>query len=357
MRRTILFAGGGTLGPVTPLLAVAARLREAQPEWRFAWVGTDDGPERELVQDFGMGFLSIQTARLPRYLSKELFMAPFDYLRARRDASRMVDLIAPSLVISAGGYTAVPIMQEAAGRELPCIAHQLDYVPGLSNRMAAKHCRYVTTSFEYHYAPFGPKVVTYHIPTPARFSLDDLPSRSFACKNFGFDPERPVILVTGGGTGAKSLNEAFYAIRGRLPSDVQILHLTGKGKADGIIAETPSYIVNEFLSDDMNLAFAAADVVVSRAGVGAISELAALKKASILVPLPNSPQEQNARALHQAVRVVPQHGPGFGQHLLGTIIETLHDERERKRLGEALHHAFPTDRGQALANLALSVLV
>ena len=357
LMKTILFAGGGTLGPVTPLLAVAERLREKNPAWRFAWVGTDGGPEQTLVEAVGIPFLSIPTAKLPRYFSAHLLRAPFDYVRARRAASRVIHAVSPSLVLSAGGFTAVPVVLEAAGRHLPCIAHQLDVATGLSNRMIAKHCRYVTTSFEYRIAPFGAHVVTYQIPTPTRFSLADLPSRDFACKYFGFDPARPVVLVMGGGTGAKTLNDAFHSIRGRLPDSTQILHLTGRGKSEGIISETPSYVVNEFLADDMLLAYAAADIVVSRAGVGAISELAALQKTTILVPIPQSPQEANAKALHGSVRVVLQDGTTFPSHLLSTLLELLQHHAERERLGQALHHAFPTDRGEVLAGLVESVLV
>lgn len=355
--RTILFAGGGSLGPVTPLLAVAARLHERRPDWRLRWVGTDHGPERALVEAAGIPFASLVEAKLPRYLSWQLLRAPLDYLRARRDAARLLDEACPAMVITAGGFTAVPIILEAAGRHLPCVAHQLDYTPGLSNRLAAKHCRYVTTSFEYAIAPFGSRVVTYRVPTPVRFTVDDLPSRDFACRYFGFDPARPVVLVTGGGTGAKSLNDAFYAIRGQLPEGTQILHLTGRGKSFGIQSETPTYVVNEFLNEDMITAYAAADVVVSRAGVGAISELAALKKAAILVPLPDSPQEANVHAIRGSIRSAWQQHPSFTGLLKDHVMDLLADAAERERLGQALHDAFPTDRGEVFADLITSVLV
>ncbi len=354
--RTILFTGGGTLGPVTPLLAVAARIHEMRPELKLVWVGTDNGPEQELVHAAGIPFATLPVAKLPRYLSRQLFTFPFDYLRARRQASKLLDEARPSLIISAGGHTAVPIIAEASQRRIPCIAHQLDYTPGMSNRVVAKQCRYVTTSFDYSRYPFGTQVVTYRIPTPTRFSVSDLPTREFACKYFGFDPEKPVLLVTGGGTGAKSLNEAFYAFRNRLPPDTQILHLTGKGKSEGIISEMPTYIVNEFLKSDMLTAFAAADLVVSRAGVGAISELAALSKPTILVPLPDSPQIANARELRRVTRVIDTSRVTWPIELESRVRVLLADRAGRSRLGQALHATFSTDKGEALAGLALSVL-
>lgn len=162
---------------------------------------------------------------------------------------------------------------------------------------------------------------------------------------------------------------------------VQVLHLTGSGKSSGmegrrwkrhahhhVGAHMPMghfqastmgspYVIAEFLGDEMPLAYAAADIVVSRAGVGAIAELAALQKPTILVPLPNSPQEANVHALGDSVRVVTQSTGDFADHLLWSIESLLDEDEERKRLGLALHDAFPTDQGEALANLALSVLV
>lgn len=355
--RTILFAGGGTLGPVTPLLAVAARMREARPDVRFAWAGTDQGPERTLVEEAGIPFATVATAKLPRYLTPRLFTVPFDYLRARRDAERLLNESHPALVISAGGYTAVPVIREAVRRRIPCIAHQLDYAMGLSNRMIAKYCRYVTTSFSYHEDPFGGRVINYHIPTPTRFGLEDIPSRESACRYFGFDPDKQIVLVIGGGTGARTLNQSFYALRNRLPEGTQVLHVTGLGKSEGLVSETPAYVISEFLTDAMPSALAAADVVVSRAGVGAIAELAALKKAAILVPLPDSPQGANVRALGDAVRVVAQTTEDSPTRLLAEVLELLGDVQERARLGVALHDVFPTDRGDALAGLALTLLV
>lgn len=354
--RTILFAGGGTLGPVAPLLAVAARLEEHDPHFRFAWAGTDQGPERDLVEDAGIHFATIPVAKLPRYLSLKLLTAPFDYARAKREAAQLIAEARPAVVIAAGGFTAVPVIVEAAKHGIPCIAHQLDYHVGLSNQLVAKHCRYVTVSFSYARSPFPVNVRTYQIPTPVRFSASDIPSRDFACRYFGFDPSRPVLLVTGGGTGAKTLNNAFASIRGQLPPDLQILHLTGRGKSEGIISETPLYVVNEFLTEDMLIAYAAADLVVSRAGVGAISELAALKKAAILVPLPDSPQEANAKALRDAVRTVRQSESLFEARLRDEIICLLGDADGRMRFGESLNGTFPTDQGQGLAGLAMTIM-
>lgn len=354
---TILFTGGGTLGPVAPLLAVLKRLRDADPSYRFCWAGTDSGPERDLVEAERVPFVVIPVAKLPRYVSRQLLTLPVDLLRARRESRRLLEEYHPRLVLSAGGFTAVPVVQEAYKRRIPCISHQLDYEPGLSNLMIAKRSRYVTTSFSYLRCPFPAGVTCYAVPTPVRFRHSELPTREAACRSFGFDPLKPVILVTGGGTGAVSLNDAVFHIRKRFPPSYQILHLTGKGKSAHIISDEPGYIVLPFLADQMLAAYAASDVVVSRAGMGAISELAALQRSAILVPLPDSPQEANAKALKDAVIVVDQKRDGWMEQLKEGVQRLMDDGALRQTMGMKLFDTLPTDDGSALANLALSVLV
>ncbi|HWR00067.1 MAG TPA: glycosyltransferase [Candidatus Methylomirabilis sp.] len=349
--KTFLFAGGGTLGPVTPLLAVAARLRAMHPGARFVWAGTDNGPERDLVESAGMTFVTVPVAKLPRYLSWQTVTAPLMYLRARAAASRLIAQYHPDAVISAGGFTAVPVVAASSSR-IPCIAHQLDYQVGLSNRMVGRKVAIVTTSFEYPVSPFGTGVQTRRIPTPVRFVPSDIPSHDEACRSFGFDPSRCVIFAFGGGTGAHDLNRAIETVRRRLPKDVQLLHLTGPGRGVGSASEQPRYVVEEFLSDRMLAAYAAADIVVCRAGMGALSELAALSKPAIIVPIPNSAQLANATALKDAVIVVEQ-GSRWERRLENAIIDLLNDREARMHLGESLHEKLPTDDGRTMANIVM----
>lgn len=355
--RRILFAGGGTLGPVTPLLTVARRLRQTEKDVEFAWAGTDSGPERELIEAEGIPFVTIPIAKLPRFLSPKLLTLPIDYVRALRASKRLLQEIHPKLVLAAGGFTAVPVVREAVARNIPCITHQLDQKPLLSNRLIAKHCRYVTTSYAYSRAPFGTHVVTYQIPTPVRFRLEDMPTREAACRYFGFDPGKPVLLVVGGGTGSLQLNDAVARIDSRIPGDIQIIHVMGRGKEREMMTNRAGYIAYDFLTDDMLTALTAADLIVSRAGFGAISEFAALKKAVILVPLPDSPQEANVSSLGDTVVSINSHLEEWEDGLLDAIGWLSGDAAARSELGERLHERIPTDGGEALARLAMSVIL
>ncbi len=264
MSRSVIFAGGGTAGPVTPLLAVADAMKRRNPELRIAWAGTETGPERDLVEPYGYPYFAIPVAKLPRYVSLRLLTAPFDFYRARRTARDMMVSIHPNVVVSAGGFTAVPVVRAANAYRIPCVSHQLDCIPGLSNLLVARKSRYVTTSFAYSDNPFGRGVASYPIPTPTRFGLEDLPMRADACQYFNLDPSKKVLFVTGGGTGALAINRAMWKIAPGLPDDVQVIHLTGKGKKERTSVDREGYIIEEFFTDEMMTAYAAADLVVSR---------------------------------------------------------------------------------------------
>lgn len=346
----IVFVGGGTLGPVTPLLAAARRLKRLKPEVKLFWIGTPSGPERPLVEAQGIPFRSLPVVKWPRYPSLRWFTFPFDWARVRALAKRAVAEINPDAVVTAGGFTAVPVFFEAAKRGIPCFAHQLDREPGMANRRIAKLCGSMTTSFEYERPPFGEWVHDERIATPSRFASAEAMSRDEGCKTFGLDPHRPVVLIFGGGTGAQALNDMMSETRDAWLKMAQVIHVTGIGKSTKGTASA-GYAVKSFLDKDMLAAYAAADVVICRAGMGAFAEIAALKKAAILVPMPHSHQEANARAFEDrgAAVVVRQDTQAFSENLLSAARHLLENAAERQAIGERAHAFLPTDDGTEFA--------
>lgn len=352
----ILFCGGGTLGPVTPLLAVLRQMRRQDPYAQFAWVGTPNGPEAGLVEAEGVPFYSIPPVRLPRYLSVEWLKLPFRYVEARRMTREIIGHVHPDLIVTAGGYSGVPVIRYAAKEGVPCALHQLDYVTGLSNRAVAGLSSSVTTSFRYSSPPFGSSADSIQIETPCRFSSRTLPTTVDAKKFFGIDSSRPVIFVLGGGTGALAINEALTDVLDELLDHADVLHSTGKGKTVSHV-ERVGYRSFELMNEDQMLnAYAAADIVISRAGLGTLSELAALQKASVIIPIPNSHQEANARAVEKGIVWLHQTKMGFADALRQVALELLHDESRRKSLGFELHTLLPTDDGSALAERWLGLI-
>lgn len=355
----ICFAGGGTLGPVTPLLAVWTRIREKHPDATAVWLGTPTGPERDFVTAAGCTFVRIPVAKWPRYASLDWFLFPWQYWRACRVSRTALLRHEPDVVVTAGGFTATPVVRVAAKMGIPCYTHQLDRLPGLANRFLADRCARVTTSFSYTKPPFGRSVETEQIPTPTRFSLAQLPARAQALRTFGFSAERPVILVMGGGTGAIALNNLVNRSIDRwVALGWQVIHLTGEGKP-AAYGPTIGVVTKErLLPAEMRLAYAAVDVVVARAGMGTLSELVALRKPMILVPIPRSHQEANVLPFERAhaALICQQTHAEFDRLIERALMKTLLDERFAHELTENAQTVLPTDQGQAMAERVLSLV-
>jgi len=332
-----------------PLIAVLRKARELDVRTLAVWVGTVHGPERGLVEAENVPFHAIPSAKLPRYPSVELLKAPVQYFLAGRMARQIIRRERPDLVVTAGAYVGVPVIRAAAKEGIVCALHQLDWKPTLSNRLVAHICRSVTTSFVYANPPFGPHVKSVHVKTPCRFSGSKMPTSEDAKRTFGIAASRKVIFILGGGTGARAINEAIRDVLDELLVHADVIHSTGKGKATSGL-KRPGYHPFELMQEmSMRQAYAASDVVICRAGIGTLSELAALSKASIVVPIPRSHQETNARALQEGIIWLHQTQERCGDALRNAVKDLLTHEVKRNMLGSKLHQLFPTDDGYALA--------
>ncbi|MEI7512299.1 MAG: glycosyltransferase [Candidatus Uhrbacteria bacterium] len=330
----ILFAGGGSLGPVTPLLATLQAIRRLEPSASFIWAGTPDGPERELVEAEAVPFTAIPIAKFPRYPDIRWLTFPFDAFSASRAARQLIDREQPDVVVSVGGFTAVPVIRAASRIGIPCMIHQLDVTPTWSNRLVESLCSSRTSSFE---------IPGYELlPTPTRFQFGGVGTHTSS---------RPIVLIMGGGQGASAINKAVAEKLNRWVLKADVIHIAGKGKTDGA-EEREGYSVHELLNaDGMKRAYAAADLVITRAGIGSLSEIAALKKAAIIVPIPGSHQEANAIAFDtaQAGLYIKQDQEDFADILLQQAALLLDDPERCEKMGETAHVFFATDDGTAFA--------
>lgn len=348
---TILFAGGGSLGPVTPLLAVARVLKQKTPGLKFVWAGTPDGPERELVKAEGISFYTIPVAKLPRYPDVRWLTFPYDALRAWSKARKLIAEVRPDAVLSVGGFTAVPVIREAASNGIPCLIHQLDLRSTLSNTLVAKKCVSKTSSFD--------QPGYERLATPTRLIPQDLPSRHVAAAALGLEADEPTVLILGGGQGALAINQAFSKKRDAWLKKFQVIHSTGKGKLAGAKSSKGYYVTEQFDAEGIMNAYAAADLVITRAGIGTLSECASLSKPSIIVPIPGSHQVENAKAFSSAKAglFVAQEQPEFPDILLQQAESLLEDDSRRRIMGMTAHNYFPTDDGTALAERVLRAIV
>lgn len=291
-----------------PLAAVAEAVLRLQPEAEFFFAGQAGALERKLLDGIDVKYLSVPAGKWRRYFSllnfTDLFKTFFGFLRALY----LIGKYRPHAVFGAGSYAQVPVIWAAYLRGVPAMAHQQDLELLLSTRLVAPAARSITVSFEATAAnlPEGSglfkkirksKIVL--TGNPVRRSVLD-GSAARGRKIFGLNRDYPALLIMGGGTGSEKINSVFMESAPELLKYFQVIHVTG-GRAAAApeeVKQNSHYHPYEFLAaEELRHAYAACDLVVCRAGMSTIAELSALGKAAMLVPLPQSPQEDNVRYL------------------------------------------------------------
>ena len=309
---SVLLAGGGTAGHVNPLLAVADALVARRPGVRLTVLGTAEGLEAGLVPEHGLTLAVVPRVPLPRRPTADWWRLPGRLRAAVAAADRAIDESGAQVVVGFGGYVSTPAYLAARRRGLPVVVHEQNVRPGLANRLGARWAAVVATTF--------PATRLRHAQVtglPLRASIaqllderaaDPVATRGRAADELGLDPALTTLLVTGGSLGAVSVNRAVAAgAQSLLDAGVQVLHLTGRGKAADVAAAVRGlpgaerYHVLEYLTR-MELALAVADLVLGRAGAGTVCELAALGLPAVYVPLPvgNGEQRLNAAGVVEA---------------------------------------------------------
>lgn len=339
----ILFSGGGTLGPVTPLLAIKDTIASTYPDATFAWVGTKTGPEREIVAMHGIPFVTITSGKFRRYLSPLNLIDLIKILVGFTQSCKMMLKHDPDICITAGGFVSVPIHLAAWLFGVKTWVHQQDVVPGLANTIMARFATQVTTALEVSAAHF-PKKKTEWIGNPVRKELYEGRFER-ALQRFSLDPHVPVVFATGGGTGSMRINQLITEAVQHLRGFAQVIHLSGKERPQELVERAVKhfdyYQVHQFFTSEMADAYAAADIVVSRGGFGTITELAALGKVAILVPLPGH-QVENVQFLADAGAVIMVHQEiADGNYLAKIIRQLLEHEAEMERMSKKLTEMLP----------------
>lgn len=279
--KKIVLTGGGTAGHVTPNIALLPALREA--DFDIHYIGSYDGIEKRLIEDFEIPYYGISTGKFRRYFDVKNFTDPVRVLKGYSEARKILKQLAPDVVFSKGGFVSVPVVRAAHSLGIPCIIHESDMTPGLANKLCIPVAKKVCCNFPetLQMLPEDKAVLT---GSPIRAELSK-GNRIAALDMCGFTANKPVIMVIGGSLGAASVNKAIRSALPKLLEDFQVIHLCGKEKVDNLLLNVPGYKQFEYVKAELKDLFALADVVVSRAGANAICELLALKKPNILVPL------------------------------------------------------------------------
>ncbi len=330
----IILSGGGTLGPVTPLLALRETILSHHPEAQFIWVGTKNGPERELVEKSGVHFYTVSAGKLRRYFSFLNFFDIFRIVAAFFQSLYLIWQEKPDLLISAGGFVSVPLHWAGALLGVPSWIHQQDVVPGLANKLMALVADKITVTFQNSLSSY-PSRKTELLGNMAR-DLGSVPVAE-AKRFFNINIDDPVIFVIGGGTGSLVLNQMVMEALPAWPKNWQVIHLVGKERPKELAERAQHVFANyhmfDFFTDEMKYAYAAADVVICRAGMGTLTELAALQKAAILLPKEGH-QEDNAKYLeNQGAAIVLYEKTDSGLKLAKLTEELIKNDIYRNQLG------------------------
>ena len=277
----IVFTGGGTAGHVTPNIALFPAVKEAGYE--ISYIGSYEGIEKELITGQGVTYYGIDSGKFRRYFSWKNFTDPFHVVKGYFQAKKLLKKLNPNIVFSKGGFVSVPVVMAAKKCKIPCIIHESDITPGLANKLAIPSATKVCSNFPetLNYLPKEKAVLTGSPIRKELFTGNKIKGLDFC----GFTANKPVLLVIGGSTGAAAVNNAIRDLLPTLLQQFQIIHLCGKGKTDETFNGREGYVQFEYIDKELKDLFAAADIIVSRAGANAICELLALKKPNILIPL------------------------------------------------------------------------
>ncbi|WP_225797682.1 undecaprenyldiphospho-muramoylpentapeptide beta-N-acetylglucosaminyltransferase [Streptomyces aculeolatus] len=299
----VVLAGGGTAGHIEPALALADALRRRDPTVGITALGTERGLETRLVPERGYELALIPAVPLPRKPTPELITVPGRLRGTIRAAEEVLERTKADCVVGFGGYVALPGYLAAKRRGVPIVVHEANARPGLANKIGSRYTKFVAVS-----TPDSKLRHANYIGIPLRrtiATLDRGAMRPEACAAFGLNPNLPTLLVSGGSQGARRLNEVVESVAPYLQrSGVQILHVVGpKNELPQVdnMPGMPPYVPVPYV-DRMDLAYAAADMMLCRAGAMTVAELSAVGLPAAYVPLPigNGEQRLNAQPVVKA---------------------------------------------------------
>lgn len=279
--KKIILTGGGTAGHVTPNIALLPSLKKAG--YDISYIGSYEGIEKKLIEEQNIPYYGISSGKLRRYLDIKNFTDPFRVLKGFSEAKKLMKQIQPDILFSKGGFVSVPVVFAAKHYKIPVIIHESDMTPGLANKLSLPMATKICCNFPetIKLLPEGKAVLT---GSPIRAELHK-GTRNIGLKFAGLSTGKPVILVIGGSQGSAAINQAVRAILSQILTKYQVIHICGKDNLDNSLKNRAGYAQFEYVKNELKDVFAAADLIISRAGANAICEILSLRKPNILIPL------------------------------------------------------------------------
>jgi len=365
----IVLTGGGSGGHLFPLVAVSRKLKQKLgADAELLYIGSGDSMERDVMAKEGIAVKNVQSGKFRRYLSLLNFIDIFKFPIGIIQSLWILLTFMPDAVFSKGGYACVPVVIAAWMYRIPVLIHESDAVAGLANKISAKFAKRIAVSYP-SAKKYFPEKKTAIIGNPVREGVvggDAAAGRT----QFELTQSKPIILVMGGSQGAQIINESIVRILPELLRRVQVIHQTGTNNYEkvvhmaaeyGIKAGREGYKAIPFMDDEtLKNAFAACDMVISRAGANSISEIAANGKPAILIPLAtaaNDHQRMNAYDISKIGGALILEESNLGQHILLQKIEKILDDKNlADSMSESIKTFYHPNADEVIANGVLEMV-
>lgn len=360
----IIISGGGTGGHIFPAIAIANALKVLRPNTEFLFVGAEGRMEMEKVPAAGYKIVGLWISGLQRKLTVSNLMFPFKVISSLMKARKIIKDFNPDIAIGTGGYASGPTLQVAAGRGIPTLIQEQNSYPGITNKILSKKVNRICVAYN-GMEKYFPKEKIILTGNPVRQDILEIEGkREKAMQHFGLASGKKTILVIGGSLGARTINESIVnCIDTFQKNNIQLLWQTGKSfypqAQQSVLAFSEMGIKAFDFISTMDLAYAAADMVISRAGASSVSELCLVQKPCILIPSPNvaeDHQTKNAMALVNSNAAILIKDSEAKDKLCSTAIELINNESQCKMLGDNIAKLAFKESAAVIANEILKLV-
>lgn len=344
MKRSVnvLISGGGTGGHIYPAIAIANEIKHRNPEANFLFVGASDRMEMEKVPQAGYEIKGLWISGIQRKLTLKNLLFPFKLLSSLWNANKIIKKFKPNVVVGTGGFASGPTLQMANKKNIPTLVQEQNSYPGITNKILAKRASKICVAYD-NLERFFPKEKIVKTGNPVRQDLLSIFNNRIESQQFfKLDPTKKVVLVLGGSLGAKAINVLVESqIDWFVGNDIQLIWQTGKLYYDTYKKYQKENIQVHAFLNKMDLAYAAADIIISRAGASSISELCIVGKPVIFIPSPNvaeDHQTKNAMAVvsKNAAILCKEKELNKFQSVLESLIKDENKQQELSRNMKAL---------------------
>ncbi|MFP3860314.1 MAG: undecaprenyldiphospho-muramoylpentapeptide beta-N-acetylglucosaminyltransferase [Bacteroidales bacterium] len=363
-QKNIIISGGGTGGHVFPAIAIANALKVIEPDINILFVGAEDRMEMEKVPEAGYEIIGLPVSGIQRKLTWKNLKVPIRLLKSLLMAKKIIKKFKPDVVVGVGGYASGPILKIASARKIPTLIQEQNSYAGITNRMLAKKAMKICVAYEGmdKYFP-AEKIKITGNPVRENLQVSKI-NKKEAAEYFNLRPDRKTILSIGGSLGAASINESIIKnLHNFEKSNVQLIWQCGKLYHKKASEHINKYKLNNVMLKDfinrMDMAYAAADLIISRAGAGTISELALVKKPVILVPSPNvaeDHQTRNAKTLVDKGAAVLIKDNEANTELIKKALEVINDDTKLNELSSNIQNMAKQNSAKLIAEEILKLI-